>query len=253
MNTKVVPDQHRSSDVREKKTILIVDDVELFIQLQVSHLGNNKYHIHTANNGNEGLNLARSLKPDLILLDLFMPDLNGDEVCLMLKNDPATSAIPVVLVSSGAFEKSRSAMISSGSDGLVFKPVRRDLLVSVVENLLGTNLRFHDRINVNVAGTVIHEGEEHPVTIRSLSSDGAFLELSYRVTRGDLMEIIFTLPDTRDVIRIRSAAVVWIGTLGEDGPAGAGLFYLAIEEGMRKKISDFVREKILKGAVLSEN
>lgn len=253
MNTKVVSDQNRSGGIKEKKKLLIVDDVELFVQLQVSYLGNDKYDIHTAGNGNEGLHLARTLRPDLILLDLFMPDLNGDEVCHILKKDPATSAIPVVLVSSGAPERSRSAMISSGSDGLVFKPVRRDLLVSVVENLLGTNLRFHDRINVNIAGTVIHEGEEHPVTIRSLSSDGAFLELSYRVTRGDLMEIIFTLPDTRDVIRIRSAAVVWIGTLGEDGPAGAGLSYLTIEEGMRKKISEFVRERILKGAVLSKN
>lgn len=253
MSTKVVLDQNRASGIKEKKTILIVDDVELFIQLQVSYLGKDKYFIHTANSGNEGLSLARALKPDLILLDLFMEDLNGDEVCHILKKDPATSTIPVVLVSSGDHEKSRSAMVSSGSDGLVFKPVRRDLLVTVVENLLGTDLRFHDRITVNISGMVIHNGKEHRVTIHSLSSDGAFLGLSYRVTRGDLMEISFTLPDTRDMIQIRSAAVVWIGTIGEGGPAGAGLSYLSIEEGMRKKISDFVRKGILKSAVFSEN
>ena len=253
MNTEEIPGQGRNIELIEKKTILVVDDVELFIQLQVSHLGKKKYNIYTAHSGTEGLQLARTQKPDLVLLDLFMPDLNGDEVCRTLKNDPATASIPVILVSSGSREISRSAMISSDCDGLVFKPVRKDLLVSVVENLLGTNLRLRERISVNIAGTVIHEGEVYPVTIRSLSSDGAFLELAREVTRGDMMEMIFTLPDETEEIRVRTAAVVWIGTLGETGPAGAGLSYLSIDERMRKRIDDFVRESIALGAVLSEN
>ena len=97
-----------------KKTVLIVDDVELFIQLEISHLGRKRYDIHTASNGNQGLEMARSIKPDIILLDLVMPDMNGDQVCRILKGDPDTSSIPIIMVSSGTREHSRSIIDSSG-------------------------------------------------------------------------------------------------------------------------------------------
>ncbi len=225
----------------EKKTLLIVDDVELFIQLQISHLGRQRYNIHTARSGSDGLQMARSLKPDLILIDLFMPDMNGDQVCRILKGDPDTSSIPVVLVSSGARGRSKAASVSSSCDGLVFKPVRRDLLLSVVENLLGTNLRERNRVQVSIPGTVILDEMECPVTIHTLSSDGAFVELELKPIRGDLMEILFSLPDLERKVNIRAAAVVWCGSLEDGGPEGAGIYFLTIDPETRKRISRFVQ------------
>ena len=227
----------------EKKTLLIVDDVELFIQLQISHLGHSRYNIHTARSGSDGLQIARFLKPDLILMDLFMPDMDGDQVCRILKGDPETSSIPVVLVSSGTRGRSRDASVSSNCDGLIFKPVRRDLLLSVVENLLGTNLRVCDRIRVSIAGTATLDERDYPITVHTLSSNGVFLEIEQQLIRGDLMELSFPLPGEKKKIHIRTAAVVWCGLLEMAGPSGAGIYFLTIDQAMRKRISSFVETR----------
>jgi CheY-like chemotaxis protein/Tfp pilus assembly protein PilZ len=223
-----------------KKTLLIVDDVELFIQLQISHLGRKRFDIHTASNGSDGLDLARSIKPDLILLDLLMPDMNGDQVCRILKGDPETSSIPVLLVSSGTREHSRSIIDSSGCDGLIYKPVRRDLLLSVVENLLKTNHRIFERVDATIQCTVVLEGKEYNATIRSLSSNGVFIEFDQKVVRGDMLGLTFTLPVSDSEIRVRTAAVVWCGTLKDDGPMGLGVQFLTIDPDLRKQIGEFV-------------
>lgn len=228
----------------DKKTLLIVDDVELFIQLQISHLGHDRYDIHTARNGLEGLEMVRSLKPDLVLMDLFMPDMNGDQICSILKDDPETSSIPIVLVSSGARGLSKNASISSKCDGLIFKPVRRDLLLSVVENLLGTNLRCCHRVQVSIPGTATYDEMELPVTLHTLSSDGAFLEINQQIIRGDLIELTFSLPDQDKNIHVRSAAVVWCGSLNSTGPEGAGVYFLSIDAEARNQIKSFVQTQI---------
>lgn len=235
-----------------RKKLLIVDDVELFIQLQVSHLGSKRFDIHTAASGSEGLDLARSLKPDLILLDLLMPDMNGDQVCRILKEDPETSSIPIVIVSSGTREHTRSIIEISGCDGLIFKPVRRDLLVSVVENLLKTNLRDHERVDVTIPCTVVLEEKEYSATIHSLSSNGVFIELDQKVIRGDMMKLAFTLPTLGKDISVRAAAVVWCGALRNDGPEGAGMQFLTIDWDSKKEIGEFVRMHIERPGISGE-
>ena len=223
-----------------QKTLLIVDDVELFIQLQISHLGRKRFDIHTAGNGSDGLVLARSLKPDLILLDLLMPDMNGDQVCRILKGDPETSSIPVLLVSSGTREHSRSIIDSSGCDGLIYKPVRRDLLLSVVENLLKTNHRVFERVNITIPCMVVLEEKEYSATIRSLSSNGVFIEFDQKVIRGDILKLFFILPEVGSKINVSAAAAVWCGTLKKEGPEGVGVQFLTIDPELRKQIGEFV-------------
>ncbi len=223
-----------------QKTLLIVDDVELFIQLQITHLGRKRFNIHTAGNGSDGLKLARSLKPDLILLDLLMPDMNGDQVCRILKGDPETSSIPVLLVSSGTREYTRSIIDSSGCDGLIYKPVRRDLLISVVENLLKTNHRIYERVDVTIPCIVALEEKEYNAAIHSLSSNGVFIAFDRKVIRGDMLDLCFTLPEIGNEINIRAAAAVWCGALKDNGPKGVGVQFLTIDPESRKQIAEFV-------------
>jgi len=224
----------------ERKTLLIVDDVDFFIQHQISHLGHKNYNIHTACSGSDGLKKARSLKPDLILMDLFMPDINGDRICRILKQNPETSSIPVVMVSSGATGKSRAVSVSANCDGLIFKPVRRDLLLSVVENLLETNHRVHNRIQVSIPGTAILDEHEHPVTIHTLSRDGAFVEMGPKLIRGDLLELSFPLPGQKNEANIRAAGVTWCGSLADGGPVGAEVNFLGIDPDTRERIGIIV-------------
>ena len=82
----------------DKKTILIVDDAAVNLQVLDGMLGG-KYRIKTTTDGAKAMRLARQLpQPDLILLDIMMPDLSGYDVCRMLKNDPETMEIPVIFV-----------------------------------------------------------------------------------------------------------------------------------------------------------
>jgi response regulator RpfG family c-di-GMP phosphodiesterase len=173
-----------------------------------------------------------------------MPDMNGDQVCRILKEDPETSSIPIVIVSSGTRERTRSIIEISGCDGLIFKPVRRDLLVSVVENLLKTNLRDHERVDVTIPCTVVLEEKEYLATIHSLSSNGVFIEFDQKVIRGDMMKLAFTLPTLGKDISVRAAAVVWCGALRNDGPEGAGVQFLTIDWDSKKEIGEFVRMHI---------
>jgi CheY-like chemotaxis protein len=235
-----------------KKKLLIVDDVELFIQLQIAHLGHKRFDIHTASSGSMGLEAARALKPDLILLDLLMPDMTGDKVCRILKGDPETSSIPVVIVSSGTREHSRSIIELSGCDGLLFKPVRRDLLLAVVENLLKTNTRLFKRVDVSIPCTVTLDEKKHSGIIHCLSSTGAFVEIRHPVIRGDLLELKFSLSETDSPVKVRAGAVVWHGSLRENRPAGAGVEFLTISAESRNKIEELVRSRMDAGLMVGD-
>ena len=227
-------------DFREKNAILIVDDLELFIQLQISYLGRQRFDIHTACNGAEALEKARSLQPDLILLDLHMPDMNGDQVCRILKGDPGTSSIPIIIVSSGTKDYSRVATITAGCDGLLYKPVRKDLLLTIVEECLGISIRRQPRVTVSLSGALILDATDSPMTISSLSSGGAFVETEQSLIRGDVLTLVFSLSG-EETVSVHSAVVVWCGRLDQKGPIGAGVLFLTIDTESRYLINECVR------------
>ena len=104
-------------------TILLVDDTPLILQLLSKILTNQGYTVHTAKNGLEAINAARELKPDIVLLDIMMPDINGYEVCERLKANPLTCDIPVMFVSAidQVFDKVKAFDI--GAVDYLTKPV----------------------------------------------------------------------------------------------------------------------------------
>lgn len=222
------------------QTLLLVDDVDLFLQLQISYLGNRRFDIHTARSGAEALEKVREVKPDLILLDMFMPDITGDAVCRILKDDPETASIPVIIISSGTRDDTRKRCETAGCDGLIYKPVRKDLLLSVVEKFLGIHIRRSPRVRVSLPATIIFHDKELPAKICSLSSDGAFVEVQGGNIAGDLVEMKMNLPDTEEEVFIRTAAVVWCGSLDEDGPLGIGVRFLSIHPKSASHISKYV-------------
>jgi CheY-like chemotaxis protein len=223
------------------QTLLLVDDVDLFLQLQISYLGNRRFDIHTAKSGAEALEKARNVKPDLILLDMFMPDITGDAVCRILKGDPETASIPIIIVSSGTKDDTRKRCETAGCDGLIYKPVRKDLLLSVVEKFLGIHIRRSQRVRVSLKAVIIFHDVELPATIRSLSVDGAFAEVESGNMAGDLVEVRLNLPDAEEEIFIRTAAVVWCGTLDKGGSGGMGLRFLSIHPKSANQINRYVK------------
>lgn len=115
-----------------KAHILVVDDNPANLQLASSILKLKSYDVTTALGGNQALEMLKTIKPDLILLDIMMPDLNGYEVCERVKNDPLTSDIPVIFLSAIKHTESIIKGISIGAVDYISKPFNKDeLLVRV--------------------------------------------------------------------------------------------------------------------------
>jgi len=116
--------------------ILIADDNEPNRELLEAYLATTDCETETAVDGQDTLNKVKSFQPDLILLDVMMPKLNGFEVCQKLKADPATRKIMVLMVTalneSGDIERA----VKAGTDDFVSKPVNKVELLKRVENML---------------------------------------------------------------------------------------------------------------------
>jgi two-component system cell cycle response regulator len=116
--------------------ILIVDDVPANTRLLEAKLSSEYYQIATAQDGFEALRLAHDWQPDLILLDVMMPGLDGYETCRRLKADPATHHIPVVMVTALGDPGERLRGLESGADDFLTKPVEYDTLLARVRSLV---------------------------------------------------------------------------------------------------------------------
>jgi two-component system cell cycle response regulator len=116
--------------------ILIVDDVPANTRLLEAKLTAEYYQIATAQDGFEALRLAQAWQPDLILLDIMMPELDGYEACRRLKADPATQHIPVVMVTALGDADERLRGLEAGADDFLTKPVEYDTLFARTRSLV---------------------------------------------------------------------------------------------------------------------
>ena len=116
--------------------ILIVDDDEDILLIVQTILASAGYSAFTAHNGREGVETARELRPDLILLDVMMPELSGWEVCTTLKNAPETRQIPIAMLTVKSEIRDLITGMQVGADDYITKPFTRRKLLSTVRKLL---------------------------------------------------------------------------------------------------------------------
>jgi len=119
------------------KRILVVDDEPQIVSMLKMRLQANGYEVITAADGEEGLQKAKDLKPDLIILDIIMPKMAGNEVAEALKEDDQFSKIPVIFLTclaDGMVDKQGSEKI--GGNLFVAKPFEADELLLIIDNVL---------------------------------------------------------------------------------------------------------------------
>jgi len=119
----------------KQATILIVDDEETVRRLLRSMLGN-KYIVLEAKDGEVAIDIARSQKPDFILMDIMMPNMDGYTACHTIKQDPATKTIPVVMLTAAGQELNKKLAQEMGADGYITKPFGLLELLNTVERFL---------------------------------------------------------------------------------------------------------------------
>lgn len=119
------------------RKILLVDDSATVLMMERMILASERFQIVTAANGEEAQQRAKSEQPDLILMDIVMPKLNGLQACQAIKSDPETAHIPIILVTTRGEAASLEAGYSSGCSDYVTKPVNSAELLSKIRNILG--------------------------------------------------------------------------------------------------------------------
>jgi DNA-binding response OmpR family regulator len=117
--------------------VLVVDDDPVIQKLLQVNFEMEGYNVVTASDGAEGLERARSEHPDIVILDVMMPKMNGLEVASILKSDSATAGIPIILLSAKAQEADVQAGRQTGADDYVTKPFDPLELLERVARLVG--------------------------------------------------------------------------------------------------------------------
>ncbi len=113
--------------------ILVIDDDPAITELLKEILQSNNTVVYTSNRGEEGIELARKIKPDIIILDLMMPEIDGWQVCKRLRE---FSNAPILILSALDNPKLVAAALDAGADDYIIKPVSSSILIAHVNNLL---------------------------------------------------------------------------------------------------------------------
>jgi len=129
----------------KKPRILVVDDEPDAVELVAFNLKGAGYDVSTAVDGEEALKKARDLLPDLIVLDLMIPAVDGLEVCKILRRDARTATIPIVMLTAKASEVDRVLGLELGADDYVTKPFSPRELVLRVKRLLRSTTAEHEK------------------------------------------------------------------------------------------------------------
>ena len=120
-----------------RKTVLVIDDDALQVKALEKKLPESGYAVLTADKAADGLALAMNKYPDVIILDVMMPIINGYNLCQLLKNDPKHKHIPIIMLTSRDSEKDREIGRDVGANIYLTKPLDIPLLLEKLKDLLG--------------------------------------------------------------------------------------------------------------------
>ena len=120
----------------KKFKILLVDDEPDIVEIISYSLKNANYDVYSASNGLEAIKLAKSIKPDLIILDVMMPEMDGIEACEIIREDQVVGKTLITFLSARGEDYSQIAALNAGADDYITKPIKPKVLLSKVKSLL---------------------------------------------------------------------------------------------------------------------
>lgn len=121
------------------RKILIIEDEPDTVQILTKRLSDNGFAVVVADDGYKGIELAHKEKPDLIILDLMLPKMDGQKVCGLLKRDTRCAKIPIIIFSARAQKEDMELGKELGADAYITKPFESQILLSKITELLADN------------------------------------------------------------------------------------------------------------------
>ena len=168
------------------KKILIVDDEKDILEFLSYNLKKEGFSIYTASDGLEGLEKTKKIKPDLIIVDLMMPKMNGIEMCENIRNDKKLSNVIILFLTARSEDYTQIAALDSGADDFLKKPIKPKLLISKVKSIMR---RFS--LNKNLKN-YIHKDVELDIEKYSVKIKGNNIKLARK--EFDLLKLLINQP-----------------------------------------------------------
>ena len=184
-----------------KQKILVVDDEPDVVELVEFNLKAAGFTVTSAENGREALTTAQSTRPDLIVLDVMLPEMDGLEVCKLLRRDPVTAATPIIMLTARAEEVDRVLGLELGADDYLTKPFSPRELVLRVKGLLRRGQTPETKVDSIRIGELHMDLPKHQVTI-----SGKTVELT-----ATEFKLLATLAERRGRVQSRETLLrdVW--------------------------------------------
>lgn len=222
--------------------ILLVDDMKNFLDLHSSFLRRTTSSIIMAHTGAEAVKVAKTEQPDIIMLDIEMPELNGIEACRLLKSNEVTKNIPVVMVTSLASR--RDECFKAGCDDFLAKPLTEDLFLSTIKKFVPMSVRQMKRIPINLEVKTLYGDMENTWRTKDMSEKGMFLVCDEQPPLGAELKVDFQIPSKTAENIVTKGIVVRV--VDSDNPnnlvAGIGVELIDLDPKERAAMASFVED-----------
>lgn len=223
--------------------ILLVDDVDFILETQRSFLSRTPAEIITAHSAAEAMTLIRRERPQLVYLDVSLPDASGLECCRQIKADPYLRLIPVVLLFASAKELPENAPALCGCDAALAKPLERIAFLDSGFKFLFAIERREKRVACRIPVCCQFEHESIESVSGDLSQHGIYVQWRAPISSGTPVQVSFTLPSGGPAIEGRGR-IAWVNqgfprtNLGL--PQGFGVHFLQIAPAALAQLATFI-------------
>jgi uncharacterized protein (TIGR02266 family) len=223
--------------------ILLVDDVELFLQLERSFLEGDGHTVVTAVSGEEALSRIEEVDPALLLLDLYMPGIDGDEVCRRLRASKHWRRLPVIMVTAGGKDEEIRKCLAAGCDDYITKPVNKKELIEKVRRLLGkVKARTTDRVPMALRVQLKGDGHQLAAWARDLSRNGIYVKSRSVLATGTAVDLALELPDGGTL-----ALAGIVKRVEQGAEKGMGIYFIRPEPGSLATLEALLEQEIADG------
>ena len=224
--------------------VLLVDDVRLFLELEKTFFRRQGCEILTATTGAEALTLVQNEQPDLVVLDLFLPELDGLGVLKWIRGHEETKDMKVIIVSVSGKEEDIQNCHQAGCDAYLTKPITQKILLDTAAQILRIPQRIDVRIWIEMHVEGYRGSEKLFGQSENISIGGIYVKSENEFPPGSLITLSFTLPDQEETLKIGSRLLRVEKLPPAEGKTVYGLAfqYVNLLANERRLISDYIRK-----------
>lgn len=222
--------------------ILLADNEPFFLALLGDFLKDSPVTVLTATDGEKALRIAREQRPNLIYMNLQMPEMDGAACCSLIKEDRALQYIPVIMMVKESKESDRERSLAAGCDGILAKPVGRREFLEAGRRFIPQVERRHPRIRCASLAVFNAGGSSFHGSIEDISFNGVYVGSRCNITLEDRIRLGFFLPGS-DLIEA-DARVAWVNQghrrIKPALPEGFGVEFIGIDTNAVNQVKSFI-------------